>query len=274
MTHPVISFIGAGNMGGSLIGGLINDGHPSNKIWAADPSEDNLRHLRDKFNVQTTTDNQRAVQAADVVIFAIKPQVFPTIATPLANDIKQRHALVISIAAGVRESSIQQWLGNNSIPIVRTMPNTPALIGCGATALFANSFVTAEQRNQAESIMRAVGITVWLQEEKMMDAVTALSGSGPAYFFRFMECMEHVGEELGLPADITHLLTLQTALGAAKMAIESGSPLAELRRNVTSPGGTTEKALNVFEEKQLQLLVKQALSAAKSRSEELSGEKH
>lgn len=273
MTHPVITFIGAGNMGGSLIGGLINDGHPSDKIWAADPSAKKLAQLRETFNIQTTTDNQRAVQAADVLIFAVKPQLFEKIAAPLANDIKQRHSLVISIAAGVRESSIQHWLGGN-IPIVRTMPNTPALIGCGATALFANSFVSAEQRNQAESIMRAVGVTVWLTEEKMMDAVTALSGSGPAYFFHFMECMEQVGQELGLPADITHLLTLQTALGAAKMAIESGAPLAELRRNVTSPGGTTEKALMVFEEKQLRLLVKQALTAAKLRSEELSGDKH
>lgn len=272
MTHPVITFIGAGNMGSSLISGLINDGHPSDKIWAADPSEEKLTHLRETFHIHTTTDNHRAAQAADVIIFAVKPQVFANIATALANDIKQRRSLVISIAAGVRESSIQQWLGGGTIPIVRTMPNTPALIGCGATALFANAYVNTTQRNQAESIMRAVGITVWLTDEKMMDAVTALSGSGPAYFFHFMECMEHVGQELGLPADITHLLTLQTALGAAKMAIESGSSLAELRRNVTSPGGTTEKALRVFEEKELHLLVKQALHAAKLRSEELSGE--
>lgn len=273
MTHPVITFIGAGNMGGSLIGGLINDGHPSDKIWAADPSDEKLTQLSNRFHIHTTTDNQRAVQAADVVIFAVKPQIFPSIATPLANDIKKRHSLVLSIAAGVREASIQQWLGGEA-PIVRTMPNTPALIGCGATALFANRFVTTTQRNQAESIMRAVGIAVWLPEENMMDAVTALSGSGPAYFFHFMECMEQVGLEMGLPADITHLLTLQTALGAAKMAIESGAPLAELRRNVTSPGGTTEKALMVFDENQLPQLVKHALHAAKLRSEELSGDKH
>lgn len=273
MTHPVITFIGAGNMGSSLIGGLINDGHPCDKIWAADPSDAKLAQLRDTFNIHTTTDNQHAVRTADIVIFAIKPQVFANIATSLANEIKQRGALVISIAAGIREASIQEWLGGQT-PIVRSMPNTPALIGCGATALFANHFVTPAQHSQAESIMRAVGITVWLPEEKMMDAVTALSGSGPAYFFRFMECMEQAGQELGLPPDITHLLTLQTALGAAKMAMENSTPLADLRRHVTSPGGTTEKALMVFEEMQLSTLVKQALSAAKLRSEELSGEKH
>jgi pyrroline-5-carboxylate reductase len=273
MSHPIITFIGAGNMGSSLISGLINGGHPADKLWAADLSEEKLVHLRDRFQIHTTTDNHQAAQVADVIIFAVKPQIFTSIATPLATDIKPQRTLVISIMAGVREASIQHCLGGN-VPIVRTMPNTPALISCGATALFANPYVNAAQHSLAESIMRAVGITVWLQDEKQMDAVTALSGSGPAYFFHFMECLEQVGQELGLPADIAHLLTLQTALGAAKMAIESAAPLAELRRNVTSPGGTTEKALSVFEEKQLRVLVKQALVAAKLRSEELSGEKH
>jgi len=272
MTHPTIAFIGAGNMGSSLIGGLIKNGQPSNNIWAADPSEERLAQLRNTFDIQTTTNNQQAAQQADVIIFAVKPQVFDKIATDIAPTIKQRSALVISIAAGIREASIQTWLGGNAA-IVRTMPNTPALIGCGATALFANAMVSPEQHHLAESIMRAVGITVWLTEENQMDAVTALSGSGPAYFFLFMECLEEAAKKLGLPNEIFHLLTLQTALGSAKMAMESDLPLEQLRRNVTSPGGTTEKALSVFEEQQLRKLVHQALLAAKLRSEELSGDK-
>jgi pyrroline-5-carboxylate reductase len=272
MPHPIITFIGAGNMGSSLIGGLLKDGHPADRLWAADPSAEKLAQLREEFHIHTSADNQQAAQHADVIIFAVKPQVFENIAKQLAADIAQRHALIISIAAGIRETNIQHWLGGN-VAIVRTMPNTPALIGCGATALFANTFVSQAQRNLAESIMRAVGTTVWLEDEKLMDTVTALSGSGPAYFFLFMESLEQAAQELGLPTNISHLLTLETALGAAKMAIESGLSLQELRRNVTSPGGTTEKALSVFEEKQLRALVKQALLAAKLRSEELSGDK-
>lgn len=266
---PTIAIIGAGNMGSCLIGGLINNGHPGQKLWASDPGEENLKALQQKMGIQVTTNNLEAIKTAEVIVFAIKPQLFANIAQETAEVIQANKPLVISIAAGIRESSIQDWLGGN-IAIVRVMPNTPALIGCGAAALYANSLVTQDQRNLAESILRSVGIAIWLRDENLMDAVTALSGSGPAYFFLMMEALQQAGEELGLPQETARLLTLQTALGAARMAIESGKPLEELRKNVTSPGGTTEKAIEVLEENGLRLVYHRALIAAKKRSEELA----
>jgi pyrroline-5-carboxylate reductase len=266
---PIITMIGAGNMGSSLIGGLINNGHPADKLWATDPSMEKLVELKKNFGIRTTTDNAKAVQSADIVVFAVKPQMFAKAAIELANNIKSRKPLVLSIAAGIRESSIQHWLGG-AAAIVRAMPNTPALIGCGAAALYANSYVTNDQRNMAESILRTVGVAVWLSDEKLMDTVTALSGSGPAYFFLIMETLQQVAEQFGLPAETARLLTMQTALGASRMAIESGRPLDELRRNVTSPGGTTEKALSVLEEKNIRGIFQDALRAAILRSEELA----
>lgn len=269
MTSATIAMIGAGNMGASLIGGLIQNGHPSEKIIATDTSPEKLAMLQETFQIRTTTNNDEAIEAADVVVFAVKPQYFESVAVNAKEAIRTRRRLIVSIAAGVRVASIQEWLGGEQA-IVRTMPNTPALIGAGAAALYANEFVNENERNLAESILRAVGIVVWLNDESLMDTVTALSGSGPAYFFLFMEAMQHAAEELGLPTDTAKLLTLQTALGAARMAIESGKPLDELRHNVTSPGGTTEKALGVLQEHHLPVIVRHALQAAKTRSEELA----
>lgn len=269
VTTPVIAVIGAGNMGSSLIGGLIQDGHPSQHIWASDADEEKLAYLKQRFHIHTTPHNITAAEAADVLILAIKPQYFATVAHELAKTIQTLKPLVISIAAGIRIASIEHWLGDQ-LPIVRTMPNTPAMIGCGATALFANAKTNEDQRNLAESILRAVGITVWLNDEQLMDAVTALSGSGPAYFFLMMEAMQEAGEVLGLPPETARLLTLQTALGSARMAMESSSSLVELRHQVTSPGGTTEKAVSVLEENNIRALFSKALGAAKLRSEELA----
>jgi len=260
--------IGAGHMGSSLIAGLIKNGHPPQQLWAADTNTENLANLKAHFNIQTAINNDEAVKAADIVVFAVKPQLFAAVATELAASIQARKPLVVSIAAGIREATIQQWLGGN-MSIVRTMPNMPAMIGCGATALYANGFVSADQHSMAEAIMRAVGTAVWLTDERLMDAVTALSGSGPAYFFLIMEAMQAAAEDLGLPSDTARLLTLETALGAARMAIESGKSPAELRESVTSPGGTTEKALAVFEKNNIRSIFKDALSAAAERSKEL-----
>lgn len=269
MTTPTIAIIGAGNMGLSLIGGLINDQHPASHIIAADPSVEKLMQLEQRFHIKTTTDNIAAVKKANVVIFAVKPQYFATVAKELAPSIQEHHPLVISIAAGIRVHHLQKWLGDH-IAIVRSMPNTPALIGCGATALYANDYVNAEQRNLAESMLRAVGITIWLDKEALMDTVTALSGSGPAYFFLMMESLQTAAEEMGLPTETARLLTLQTALGSARIAMESDSNLTELRQQVTSKGGTTEKAVSVLEENNIRELFKKTLAAAKSRSEELA----
>lgn len=269
MTVPTIAIIGAGNMGSCLIGGLISNGHPPHKLFASDPSSEKLSELQQKTGIRTSTDNIEAIKDAEIIIFAVKPQLFHDIAKELTKLVQKNKPLVMSVAAGIRESSIQDWLGGN-VAIVRVMPNTPSLISCGAAGLYANQLVNHEQHNQAESIMRSVGIVIWLSDEKQIDAVTALSGSGPAYFFLMMEALQQAGEELGLPKETARLLTLQTALGASRMAIESGKPLDELRQNVTSKGGTTEKAILVLEENQLRNIYQKALLAAKQRSEELA----
>lgn len=267
--NPCIAIIGAGNMGSSLIGGLIKNGHPADKLLVTDPSPDKLNLITTRFQVRGLTNNLEAAELADVLILAVKPQIMAQVTKPLHAIIQQRQPLILSVAAGIRIANIAQAVGDH-IAIIRTMPNTPALIGAGATALFANHYTTPEQRNLAESIMRAVGITVWVDSEQQIDAVTALSGSGPAYFFLVLEAMQASGEAMGLSAETAQMLAQQTALGAAMMAIESTHTPAQLRQQVTSPGGTTERAISVLEEHQLRDIFKKALFAAKQRSEELA----
>jgi len=269
MTQPTIAFIGSGNMAAALIGGLITDGTPAEHLLASDPDPARREALAANTGIHTLEDNAEAVARAEVVVLAVKPQVLGKVARGLAESIQQHRPLVISIAAGIRSDTLQRWLGGE-VALVRSMPNTPAMLQAGATALFATPEVTESQREQAESVMRAVGLVQWVDDESLMDAVTALSGSGPAYFFLFMEAMERAGERLDLPADTARLLTLQTALGAARMAIESSEDPAELRRRVTSPGGTTEQAIERFEKEDLEGIVLRALTAARDRSIELS----
>lgn len=269
MKNVTIAFVGGGNMARSLIGGLLADGMPPQNIWVADPNESVLRGHQQRFAVHTTADNGEAVRHAQVIVLAVKPQVAKEVAQTLGPAVQDRQPLVISIAAGIRESDLRGWLGIDTA-IVRTMPNTPALVGSGATALFANPAVNKEQKNLAESILRAVGMTLWVDDEGLMDAVTALSGSGPAYFFLIMEAMEQAGHRLGLPHDTARLLTLQTAFGAAKMALESNEELSALRQRVTSPGGTTERAVKVLQEHRLEAVFDEALRAAHQRSVELA----
>ncbi|EKD53683.1 MAG: hypothetical protein ACD_60C00160G0005 [uncultured bacterium] len=269
MNTATIAILGAGNMGTSLLSGLIATGLSPAKLWVTDPDLQKLHALQQQFNVQITQANEEAAKKADVIIFAVKPQIIANVAKSLSHIVQKQKPLIISIAAGIPEKSLEQWLGNQAA-IVRTMPNTPALISAGATALHANNNVSSTQHNLAESILRAVGITVWLPKEKDMDAVTALSGSGPAYFFLVIEALQKAGQKLGLPEETARLLTLQTALGAARMALESNLSVAELRERVTSKGGTTEAALAVFEKGHIRDLFTEALHAAKTRSEELS----
>lgn len=269
MKNVDIAFIGGGNMARSLIGGLIADGVKPARIWVADPNPASLSDHQNHFGVRTTADNSQAARQAQVIVLAVKPQVAKAAAQSMAGVLRERPALVISVAAGIRISHLRDWLGEETA-IVRCMPNTPALVGSGATALFANPHVTREQKDLAESILRAVGMTLWMDDEDLMDAVTALSGSGPAYFFLVMEAMEQAGVALGLPRQTARLLTLQTAFGAAKMALESTEDVAALRRRVTSPGGTTEQAIRVLEEHGLAAGFEQALRAARQRSIELA----
>ncbi len=264
-----IAFIGGGNMARSLIGGLITGGHEPNRIWVAEPDSGQREFLRSRFGVRTGADNPEIAAKAEIVVLAVKPQVLQNVALQLAPEIQARQPLVISIAAGVREPDLRRWLGGGSLALVRTMPNTPALVGSAASALFANAFVSEERRQLAESLLRAVGVTVWVDDESLLDAVTALSGSGPAYFFLVMEALERAGLDLGLDADNARLLTLQTAFGAAKMALESVESPATLRVRVTSPGGTTERALAILREGGIETLLAQALEAARQRAHEL-----
>ncbi|HHJ80991.1 MAG TPA: pyrroline-5-carboxylate reductase [Candidatus Tenderia electrophaga] len=276
MDNLKISFIGAGNMACSLIGGLIADGMTPANINIADINNEQLNKLQQHFGVTICPSNSAATDAADVLVLAVKPQGLKQVAEEIHNNVQSNKPLVISIAAGIQAQDINRWLGND-VAIVHPMPNTPSLIQTGATGLYANDKVTDDQRNIAETIMRAVGVAVWVKNEQQMDVVTAISGSGPAYYFLFMEAMQAAGEELGLDAETARLLTLQTAFGATKMALESSDDCATLRQRVTSPGGTTEQALHTFEEGQLRQLIKQAVTAATKRSQELAqllGEKH
>ena len=256
-----IGFIGGGNMARSLIGGLLASGGDPDRIWVAEPDAGHRELLRGRFGVHTGADNREIATRSEVIVLAVKPQVLCSVAEELTDIVQTRQPLMISIAAGVREPDIRRWLGGEAA-IVRTMPNTPALVGSGATALFANTQVNDEQRQLAESIMRSVGLTVWVEQERMLDAVTALSGSGPAYFFLLMEALEKMGVQLGLDPEVARLLTLQTAFGAAKMALESPENPAALRARVTSPGGTTERAISVFQDEKLDKLIARSLAAS------------
>ncbi|MGH8535470.1 MAG: pyrroline-5-carboxylate reductase [Gammaproteobacteria bacterium] len=269
MIQSTIALIGCGNMGRCLLSGLIAGGYPIQRLRVSDVSADRLRLITNRFPVSTSTDNARIVQGTDAVVLAVKPEVMKTVATSLAAAIRRQRPLVISIAAGISTRSLSQWLGPEAA-IVRAMPNTPALVGSGAAALFANKFVQQQQREIAELVLRAVGLTAWLDEETLMDAVTAVSGSGPAYFFLLMELVERSAIGMGLPRDLARLLTLQTAFGAAKMALEASVDTATLRYQVTSPGGTTEQAIRVLQDAGLSGIVDQALKAAQRRSQELA----
>ncbi len=271
MKQQTLGFIGAGNMAGSLIAGLWADGYDPKKIWASDLDTEKLDSLASRFGINTTANNLAVVEKAQVLVLAVKPQSLQEVASGLAATVQRYKPLIISLAAGVTEAAIDRWLGGGN-DIVRCMPNTPALVKTGATALHGNDNISAEQRSRAEAVLRAVGVAVWVEREELLDAVTALSGSGPAYFFLFMEAMEEAAVKLGLSQPTARLLTQQTALGAARLAIESDESPADLRRKVTSPGGTTERAIAGFEAGGLRALVLEAMRAAENRAVELSKE--
>jgi pyrroline-5-carboxylate reductase len=269
MNNAGIAFIGGGNMAASLIAGLIADGHAPTELWVSEPDAVRREGLRERFGVQVVADNRDALAHAETLVLCVKPQLAPGVCRELGDLAGGLGLLVISVMAGVPESGIQRWLGA-PLPVVRAMPNTPAMVQTGAIGLHASPEVTEEGRNRAETILRAAGLTRWVDEEAQIDAVTALSGSGPAYFFLLMEALEQAGVELGLDPDSARLLTIQTALGAARMAVESDLPPARLREQVTSPGGTTERALAVFENAGLRPLVGRAVRAAQERAVEIS----
>lgn len=270
MTRSNIAFIGGGNMSGSMVGGIIARGWDPRAIRVSDPDA-GCRERLGALGVLTSADNHEAAASADIVVLAVKPQQLRSACRDIAAAVAERGSLVISIAAGIGTASLQSWLGAD-VAIVRCMPNTPALLQASATALYATPAVSAEQRAAAQEILSSIGFVAWVEDEEAMHAVTAVSGSGPAYFFLVMEAMQLAAENLGLDPALARQLTAQTALGAARMALETDVDVVELRRRVTSPGGTTERALRVLEERGLRRVFESALEAASNRSRELADE--
>lgn len=262
-----IGFIGGGNMARSIIGGLVADTTLKLDIQVYDHSKETLSSLKKEFSVTPATSNQALVEHCDVVVLAVKPQVMKSVLSEL--DVTNTRAVFLSIAAGLTITSLTKWLGAD-VAIIRTMPNTPALVQCGATGLFANTLTSSTQKNYANIVMKSVGIAIWVDSEDLLDSVTALSGSGPAYYFLVMEAMQAAAEKLGLNADTTRQLTIQTALGAATLASQSAEDLSVLRQRVTSPGGTTERAINTFMDNHLTEIFGKAMQAAFDRSKELA----
>lgn len=265
---PHLTFIGAGNMTYSLVVGLLKNGHDPARICVADPFDRQLEKFR-PLAITTYTDNSEAITGADVVVLAVKPQIAQGVVTEFQT--LKAGQLLLSIAAGINIASLAKWSAQEQA-IVRCMPNTPALLGAGMSALFANSNCNTAQVGTAEYILQAAGDALWVNHEGELDAVTAVSGSGPAYFFLLMESMIDAGVELGLEPEIAARLTLQTAYGAALMAKESSDRPDALRQNVTSPGGTTAAALDVMIKQHMPDTVASAIQAANERAEQLAKE--
>jgi pyrroline-5-carboxylate reductase len=263
-----IGFIGGGNMAEALIAGLVRAGHESGKIWVSDTSAERTAMLHERYGVKATGNNAEVAAEAEVLVLAVKPQQMKAALASLGAAIGDG-TTVISIAAGVSVASLRGYLGRDDLPIVRVMPNTPALVGAGMSVLFCEED-DGEHRRRAEYVLDASGETAWVKQEKMLHAVTAISGSGPAYFFLLAEMMEAAAIALGLPKELAGKLVARTAHGAGCMLAETGRTPEELRRQVTSPGGTTQAALDVMYDKGLPDAVRQGISAAHKRSVELS----
>ncbi len=270
MAQQLIGFIGAGNMATSLAGGMIAKGIRPARIWMSDPSRDRLDEVSQQHRVHVASDNLEVAQRVDALVLSVKPQMMASVCADLRSVVAERRPLVISIAAGVTVANLRAWLGED-VPIVRCMPNTPALVQAGATGLYAAEGVDDSQKALAAQVLGAVGLTFWFDNEQSLDAVTAVSGSGPAYFFLLMEALIDAAKAQGLDAATARQLVLQTAWGASQLAITSEAGPDVLRQRVTSPGGTTAAALEVFEEAGFREHVQAAVAAARERSEELAG---
>ena len=264
-----VAFIGGGNMARSLIGGLVARGVPASSIRVAEPVAELRGSLTRDFGVHVFADNATAAANATTWVLAVKPQVMRAVCEALAPAAQATRPLIVSIAAGITAAQLERWLGGN-LAVVRTMPNTPALLGAGVTGLFANGRVDATQREWAADLLEAAGRNVWIEDEPLMDAVTAVSGSGPAYVFLLAEAMQSAAEAEGLSSEAARTLVQHTILGAARMLVENDEMPSELRRRVTSPGGTTQAAIEQFEAGGFSALVARAIHAATERGRQLS----
>lgn len=267
-----IGFIGGGNMATSLIGGLIANGDvPPKNISLFEPNSDRLTELVNKFGISPADGNESLAETCDVLVIAVKPQIMNKVLEPLAGSFKNNNPLIVSVAAGILVNSIEKWL-DQELPVVRVMPNTPALIGKGAAGLFANTRVSAEQRALTTQMMKSIGVASWVKSESDIDSITALSGSGPAYFMLFIQGLIESSVKAGIDADTAKTLAVQTALGTAELINSSELDLQTLIDNVTSPNGTTEQALKSFVNQDLKGSIQSAFDAARIRSEQLAKE--
>lgn len=266
---PSIAFIGGGNMARSIIGGLLKQGIDKSSLHVSEPHAPTREALARELAIDVGDDNLQVAGNGDVWLFAVKPQVMKAVCAQLRGLAQQRRPLILSIAAGITGGQLDAWLGGG-LPVIRIMPNTPALLGAGASGLFANGVVDERQKRLAEQLFRATGLCTWVESEALMDTVTALSGSGPAYVFLLCEAMQAAAEKQGLPASAAHALAVQTFVGAARMLAESDEPAEILRQRVTSPNGTTHAAISAFEQGGFRDLVQHALDAARARGQSLS----
>ena len=266
----VIGFIGAGNMAYALIKGLLSNGFDAKNINVSDSNDELLIKRQSELNITTYSDNVSLLDNSDIVIFAVKPQVLSMVCLELKNNVKPNH-LFVSIVAGIRGNDINRWLGGN-FALVRTMPNTPALFQSGVTGLFANELVSNQQKELVTSILSSVGECFWVDEEKLIDAITAISGSGPAYFFLLMQSITQAAIALGLDEKTANSLSIQTSLGASLMATKSSKDPKTLRSEVTSPNGTTQAAIESFQDQNFEGIVAAATRAAYDRARELSND--
>jgi pyrroline-5-carboxylate reductase len=273
MTAPQstrIAFVGGGNMARALLGGLLARGTDPERIAVSAPSDATRAALARQYGINVSADNRAAVAGARIVVLAVKPQIMEEVVRPLAAELQLSRPLVISVAAGIRIAELSKWVGEG-VPVVRAMPNRPALIGAGATGLYAGPEVGDTERAQAEQLLAATGLAVWVENEEQMDLVTALSGSGPAYFFRRAELMAEAAAAEGLDPGVARRLAAQTLAGAGRMvAAESSPDIAAMRAAVTSKGGTTAAALARFDELKFGETVREAVRAAAARSRELA----
>lgn len=264
-----IAFIGGGNMATALISSLFASRHNVDRIQVAEPDVEARKRLKRQWPVhcfETATD---AIKGMDAIVLAVKPQVLPLVLEEI-GDLVSSKQLIISIVAGIHTSQIAAQIDSNP-PIVRTMPNTPALIGLGITGMYARINCSLNQRELTQNLMESAGEVVWLDKESLLDVVTAVSGSGPAYFYYLIECLRNAGTRQGLPADVAAKLALHTAYGASAMAVQSAVDVTELRQRVTTRGGTTEAALEQLDAGQFEQLIDSAIKAATRRGQELSG---
>ena len=269
--QKTVAFIGGGNMASSIIGGLIRSGWASSQFRVAEPLPEQRQRLQQEFSVSTFVDNAESIEGANVVILATKPQTLERAITPISVALGERKPLVVSIVAGIRSNHILKWVGSD-VPLVRVMPNTPALVNQGISGLYANRLTSKEDRGLSEAIMSAVGKVIWVGDEGFIDTVTGISGSGPAYFFKVMELMIQAGVEHGLDEGTARSLVVETALGAAALICESPLSLAALRKQVTSPGGTTEAGIRYMEKQHIEEAIKGGVNAAITRSVSLANE--